>query len=120
MRGGGPHASTRLQFVHQLTADLPCQTPVALLSFCRLVFAPEYSMRFKSLFGHSRASILGLTLATAVLLVPAAVLAEVTSDPISVNVDQAKLVKLPAHIATIVVGNPLIADVTLQPGGLVV
>ena len=77
-------------------------------------------MRFKFLFGHSRASVLGLTLATAVLLGPAAVLAEVTSDPISVNVDQAKLVKLPAHIATIVVGNPLIADVTLQPGGLVV
>ena len=77
-------------------------------------------MWFKSLFGHSHASVLGLSLATAVLLSPAATLAEVTADPISVNVDQAKLVKLPGHIATIVVGNPLIADVTLQPGGLVV
>ena len=39
---------------------------------------------------------------------------------IGVNVDQAKLVKLPARAATIVVGNPLIADVTLQSGGIVV
>ena len=41
-------------------------------------------------------------------------------DKIAVNVDQAKLVKLPAKVATIVVGNPLIADVTLQAGGVVV
>jgi Flp pilus assembly secretin CpaC len=41
-------------------------------------------------------------------------------DLISVNVDQAKLVRFPDKISTIVVGNPLIADVTLQPGGLVV
>ena len=95
--------------------------------FCRLISVPEWNMWFKSLRGRSRASVIGLSLATAVLLCPAAALAEVTSDPISgnsdpisVNVDQAKLVKLPAHIATIVVGNPLIADVTLQPGGLVV
>ena len=33
---------------------------------------------------------------------------------------QAKLVKLPAKVSTIVVGNPLIADVTLQSGGIVV
>jgi Flp pilus assembly secretin CpaC len=42
------------------------------------------------------------------------------SDIIAVNVDQAKLIKLPPRIATIVVGNPLIADVTMQPGGLIV
>lgn len=77
-------------------------------------------MWFKSLRGRSYVLVIGLSLATAVLLCPAALLAEVTSDPISVNVDQAKLVKLPGHIATIVVGNPLIADVTLQSGGLVV
>ena len=40
--------------------------------------------------------------------------------PIAVNVDQAKLVKLPGKVATIVVGNPLIADVTLQTGGIIV
>ena len=42
------------------------------------------------------------------------------ADSISVVVDQAKLVKLPDHVATIVVGNPLIADVALQPGGTMV
>ena len=41
-------------------------------------------------------------------------------DSIAVNVDQAKLVRLPGKVATIVVGNPLIADVSLQPGGIVV
>src|SRR6201982_2676238 len=39
---------------------------------------------------------------------------------IAVNVDQARLVKLPSRVATIVVGNPLIADVTLQNGGIIV
>ncbi|MCP4614999.1 MAG: pilus assembly protein CpaC [Bradyrhizobium sp.] len=41
-------------------------------------------------------------------------------DSIAVNVDQARLVKLPGKVATIVVGNPLIADVTLQAGGIIV
>lgn len=41
-------------------------------------------------------------------------------DTVAVVVDQAKIVKLPDKAATIVVGNPLIADVTLQPGGTVV
>jgi len=77
-------------------------------------------MWFKSLRGPSPASVIGMSLAAAILLGPVAAPAEVTSEPISVNVDQAKLVRLPGHIATIVVGNPLIADVTLQPGGLVV
>ena len=54
------------------------------------------------------------------LLWPAAGLAEPAADAIAVNVDQAKLVKLPTRVATIVVGNPLIADVTLQTGGVVV
>ena len=34
--------------------------------------------------------------------------------------DQARLVKLPERAATIVIGNPLIADAALQPGGLMV
>jgi hypothetical protein len=42
------------------------------------------------------------------------------AEMVSVNVDQAKLVKLPSRVATIVVGNPLIADVALQTGGIVV
>jgi Flp pilus assembly secretin CpaC len=61
-------------------------------------------------------------LAIGVLLAPAMALADPApeSKSIAVNVDQAKLVKLPPRVSTIVVGNPLIADVTLQPGGLIV
>ncbi len=39
---------------------------------------------------------------------------------ITVIVDQAKIVKLPERVATIVIGNPLIADAALQPGGQLV
>ena len=54
------------------------------------------------------------------LLSPVAAVAEPGPGAIAVSVDQAKLVKLPTRAATIVVGNPLIADVTLQNGGIVV
>jgi hypothetical protein len=56
----------------------------------------------------------------AVLMLPATGRAEPAADAIAVNVDQAKLVRLPTKVATIVVGNPLIADVALQSGGVVV
>ena len=61
-----------------------------------------------------------ISLAAAMLLGLAPASAVPDPDRIAVNVDQAKLVKLPGGIATIVVGNPLIADVTLQNGGVVV
>jgi hypothetical protein len=41
-------------------------------------------------------------------------------EAISVAVDQATLMRLPERATTLVIGNPLIADVTLQGGGLVV
>src|SRR5437868_1117454 len=41
-------------------------------------------------------------------------------EPITVNLDQAKLVKLPERTATLVIGNPLIADAAVQPGGVMV
>lgn len=37
-----------------------------------------------------------------------------------VLLDQAKLIKLPEKVATVVIGNPLIADASLQPGSLMV
>ena len=74
-------------------------------------------MRKQLLRRHARVCLL---VAAAVLASPAAGLAEPTADAIAVNVDQAKLVRLPGKVATIVVGNPMIADVTLQPGGMIV
>jgi hypothetical protein len=41
-------------------------------------------------------------------------------ERLNVTMDEATLVKLPERVTTIVVGNPLIADVSLQPGGLAV
>src|SRR5258705_5282456 len=60
------------------------------------------------------------SLAIGILLWPVASFAEPSGDIITVNVDQAKLIRLPTRVATIVVGNPLIADITLQSGGVVV
>ncbi len=41
-------------------------------------------------------------------------------EPVVVHLDQAKLLKLPERTATLVIGNPLIADAVVQPGGVVV
>ncbi|MDI4236442.1 pilus assembly protein N-terminal domain-containing protein [Bradyrhizobium sp. Arg237L] len=77
-------------------------------------------MSFKSERIRTLAGLAFSLLAAAVTAWPSAGFAAADPDRIEVNVDQAKLVKLPTGIATIVVGNPMIADVTLQTGGVVV
>jgi hypothetical protein len=77
-------------------------------------------MSFSSLRTRARAVFGFRSLAIGLLLWPAAAFAEPSADTVAVNVDQAKLVRLPGRVATIIIGNPMIADVTLQPGGLVV
>lgn len=42
------------------------------------------------------------------------------AETLSVNVDQSRIIKLPDRVATVVIGNPLIADATLQGGGILV
>ncbi len=42
------------------------------------------------------------------------------ADTVSINLDQARLLKIPDRVTTIVIGNPLIADAALQSGGLLV
>jgi hypothetical protein len=42
------------------------------------------------------------------------------ADTVNVNLDQARMVKIPERVSTIVIGNPLIADATLQGGGILV
>jgi hypothetical protein len=42
------------------------------------------------------------------------------AEPIVVRLDEAKVIKVPDRATTIVIGNPLIADLALQPGGLAV
>jgi Flp pilus assembly secretin CpaC len=53
----------------------------------------------------------------ALLLLPGAAEA---ADTLDIALDQATLMKLPEKVSTIVVGNPLIADVAVQSGGLVI
>jgi len=77
-------------------------------------------MAYNSSRNRASARLGFLALAVGALLRPAVALAAPAPETVAVNVDQAKLVKLPGKVSTIVVGNPMIADVTLQPGGLVV
>ncbi len=42
------------------------------------------------------------------------------AETLDIVLDQATIMKLPEKVSTIVVGNPLIADVAVQSGGLVV
>lgn len=72
------------------------------------------------LHSRSRVKFIARSLAVGILTLSGGELTATADDLISVSVDQARLVKFPDKISTIVVGNPLIADVTLQPGGIVV
>jgi hypothetical protein len=69
-----------------------------------------------------RAHSLLRSLVIAILLVPVSAFAAPapTGGTIPVNIDQAKLIRLPERAATIIVGNPLVADITLQPGGIII
>jgi Flp pilus assembly secretin CpaC len=42
------------------------------------------------------------------------------AETFDVRIDQARIMRLPDKVATIIIGNPLIADVALQAGGILV
>ncbi len=42
------------------------------------------------------------------------------AETVTVSVDDARIMKMPDQVATIVIGNPLVADATLQAGGILV
>ena len=55
-----------------------------------------------------------LALAAVVLIAsPVAARAE-TGDPINVNVNMARILRISAPAATVIIGNPGVADVTIQ------
>jgi Flp pilus assembly secretin CpaC len=41
-------------------------------------------------------------------------------EPIIVFLDQARIIKLPDRATTVVVGNPLIADLSIEPNGIAI
>jgi hypothetical protein len=59
-------------------------------------------------------------LVAAVIFAAAATTAPAAEQAITVHLDQAKIIKLPDRAATMVIGDPLIADLSIQPGGLAV
>jgi Pilus formation protein N terminal region len=42
------------------------------------------------------------------------------AEPIDVQLDRARIIKLPERATTVVIGDPLIADLSIQPDGLAV
>jgi Flp pilus assembly secretin CpaC len=56
-------------------------------------------------------------LAMALFLTATAVRAD---DTVVVHLDEARIIKLPDRATTVVIGNPLIADISVQAGGLAV
>jgi hypothetical protein len=63
-----------------------------------------------------RLRLLSATLLAAVVLGAAAAQA----DTVTVSIDDARVMRLPERVATVVIGNPLIADASLQRGGVLV
>lgn len=72
--------------------------------------APQY-VRF-----FTAALIVGATLAAAMT----ARTPNATADDLIVRYDQSQLLRMPRHVADIIVGNPSIADVSVQRGNLLV
>jgi hypothetical protein len=46
--------------------------------------------------------------------------AALADEAVTVVLDQAKVIKIPERASTMVVGNPLIADISVQSGGMIV
>jgi hypothetical protein len=54
------------------------------------------------------------------LFVTTAAAHAVADEAIVVRLDEARIIKVPERASTVVIGNPLIADLSVQPGGLAV
>lgn len=61
-----------------------------------------------------------LVVASAVALMAALTAGAASAETFNVEIDQAHILRLPEKVSTIVIGNPLIADASLQGGGVLV
>jgi len=73
-----------------------------------------------ALCARGRANVRPRPWLSALILLTALVVPARAAEPIVVSLDQARIMQLPERAVTVVVGNPLIADLTIQPGGLAV
>lgn len=73
------------------------------------------SILFERYRPYFRAGFMALLTAGIAWTIPAR-----ADDNVTIKIDQAQVMQLPDRVATIVIGNPLIADATLQSGGILV
>ena len=69
---------------------------------------------------RGRAALSPAACLAAILFVAVAAAPAFAAQPIAVQLDRARLIKLPERAATVVIGDPLIADLSIQPNGLAV
>lgn len=80
-----------------------------MTALCRRGPAAQTALRWLS------AAMIVAAMIVAVMAFPAA-----ADEAIAVHLDQAKILKLPDRAATVVIGDPLIADLSIQPGALAI
>lgn len=73
-----------------------------------------------ALYAYRRLPSILAYVALALLVATAMTTRARAADTLTVAVDQATITKMPENATTLVIGNPLIADVSVQPGGLLV
>lgn len=62
----------------------------------------------------------GLAICAALSVAAISTLPAAAADAVRVTLDQAKVMRIPERTTTVVVGNPLIADISVQTGGVIV
>jgi len=117
-----------LQFIHHLASHFIhpfiVKLPVVSSGAAVRVAAGGSTQRVRgapmmAMFAYRRFA--SQALASIVLLLAAVVSTPAHAiDTITVAVDQATITKMPDSVATLVIGNPVIADVNVRPGGLLV
>jgi hypothetical protein len=104
-----------LRFIHHFAVNCTGRNGQSSPSLGDIASALEDSML--AVFGRrKRLFVLAWALFAAVATAPV----RADTDTVIIHVDQAQLLKLPDRVATVVIGNPLIADATLQSGGILV
>jgi len=106
-----------LHFIHQFAVKSGLAPCAEALTWRQVQFPGDVAMRATMFGANAKATRLLLALGLFAAIAPAPAKA---ADTLNVVLDQATIMKLPEKVATIVVGNPLIADVAVQSGGLVV
>jgi Flp pilus assembly secretin CpaC len=106
--------SRHFEFVYLFAGKLDRQ-------IARTLFMYEYMRRWAMPVKIVRptANLINFRFTIAAAAIICAVLPARAAD-IDVVLDRATLVKLPDRVGTVIVGNPLIADVSVQPGGQLV